>query len=138
MLRRLANDRRWRIREAVAMALQRIGEDDALELERILSAWLEHATFLEKRAAVAALAHPPLLGNTDFIRKCLEISNQLLADLAGAKAQDRKGEDFEVLKKGLGYARQDRDISWVIKENLKKSRSKKFAERVERVSRGLA
>ncbi|MBP1693723.1 MAG: uncharacterized protein H6Q37_1606, partial [Chloroflexi bacterium] len=59
-LRPFASDPRWRIREAVAMALQLVGD-------RNPTLWLETAgewaqgSWLEERAAVAALAEPRLL-----------------------------------------------------------------------------
>ena len=52
-LRRHASDPRWRIREAVAMALQLWGEADFEALGRAMHEWA-HGSSLERRAAAAA------------------------------------------------------------------------------------
>ena len=59
-LRQCASDRRWRIREAVAMALQRFGDVDMSALIQAMQAW-STGTPLEQRAAAAALCEPRLL-----------------------------------------------------------------------------
>ena len=60
ILRAAADDERWRTREGVAMAMQRIGEADVAALRAIVDAWLPEATLTGQRAIVAALAHPPI------------------------------------------------------------------------------
>ncbi len=60
LLRACASDPRWRTREGVAMALQRIGDADMGNLLSHLESWLS-GTWLEQRAAAAALAEPKLL-----------------------------------------------------------------------------
>ena len=59
-LRRLAEDPRWRIREAVAIALQRVGDADFAALHEEMERWAAGSP-LERRAAVAALCEPRLL-----------------------------------------------------------------------------
>ena len=59
-LRRRASDPRWRLREAVAMSLQRLGEQDMEALLSEMDSW-SRGSFLEQRAAVAALCEPSLL-----------------------------------------------------------------------------
>lgn len=92
ILRGYASDPRWRIREGVAMALQRLGNRITASLER---------------------------------------------------ADNRRSEDFLTLRQGLGYCwsvavvalplegkalmekwlvKSDKDIQWIMKENLKKAR----------------
>ena len=59
-LRAAASDPRWRVREAVAMAMQRLGDDDPARLVATCSTWARGNRF-EQRAAVAALCEPRLL-----------------------------------------------------------------------------
>jgi HEAT repeat protein len=140
LLRDLASDPRWRIREGVAMALQRMG---AAGMERLLAemeAWIQ-GNRLEQRAAAAALAEPALLGDPQVARRVLEILDRITATLEGAG--DRQSESFRTLRQGLGYCwsvavaalpeagkpfierwcrSTDRDVRWVMRENLKKNR----------------
>jgi hypothetical protein len=150
-VRRAASDSRWRIREAVAMSLQHLGEGNPVALRRILDDWLSDShggpltenALMERRAVLAALAHPPLLEEEQFARYALKTADRILQDTAVIPAEQRKGEAFQVLKKGMSYAlsvlvvhlpdegfallerwaeRSDPDIRRVLKENLKKKR----------------
>ncbi len=94
-LKRLANDGRWRMREAVAFGFQMIGEEDFGELRAMFSEWIEVANNLEKRAILVALAHPPFL-NEVRVKFCFEITDVILAQLD-------EGEHFDILKKGLEF-----------------------------------
>ncbi|HEY7035660.1 MAG TPA: hypothetical protein VH482_30240 [Thermomicrobiales bacterium] len=158
-LRELANDGRWRIREAVSVALQRIGEWDFAALAGIFDSWLPDANYLEQRAIVTALAHPPLLRSPEHARFSLGMTERVVANLAAAGANARKSDAFAVLKKGLGFAPSlfvaalpregfpilerwarsgDRDLTWIVRENLKKNRlSRPFAAEVARVAAEL-
>jgi hypothetical protein len=139
-LRRCASDRRWRIREAVAMALQRLGDVDMDALVQAMTAW-GTGTPLEQRAAAAALCEPRLLGQAKHARAVLRILDRITASVR--KVENRKSEDFIALRKGLGYCWSvavaalpdegkrlmekwlvdpDRDVHWIMKENLKKNR----------------
>jgi hypothetical protein len=139
-LRPYASDPRWRLREATAMALQRIGDRDISSLLRIARLWAE-GNWLEKRAVVAGLAEPRLLKEPQVVQQALDIFDQITTVFA--QAEDRKAEDFRVLRQGLGYAwsvlvaadpkagkprlerwfaSTDPDIRWVMRENLKKGR----------------
>ncbi len=154
-VRRAAADPRWRIREAVAFSLQHLGEGNPAALQRILDDWLSDGdgnggpltdrSLMERRAVLAALAHPPLLGEKEFARYALKTAERILEDAAGVPAEKRKAEAFRVLKKGLSYAlsvlvaelpeegfplmeqwarRSDTDIHRILVENLKKKRLK--------------
>jgi len=50
ILKKMAGDDRWRIREAVAFGFQRIGEDDFSEVKRIFSEGIAESGNREKRA----------------------------------------------------------------------------------------
>jgi hypothetical protein len=139
-LRQHASDPRWRIREAVAMALQRLGDVDMDSLIVEMEAWAE-GTFLEQRAAAAALCEPRLLGQPAHTRAVLRILDGITVSIM--QAEDRRSPDFSALRKGLGYCwsvavvalpgegkalmekwllNPDRDVRWIMSENLKKAR----------------
>jgi hypothetical protein len=139
-LRAWASDPRWRLREAVAIALQRWGRVDMPGLLREMTTWAR-GTRLEQRAAVAALCEPDLLGRPAQVRRVLTILDRITVSLASAA--DRKRDEFVALRKALGYgwsvavaadpaegkprmerwiADPDPDIRWVMRENLRKDR----------------
>jgi 3-methyladenine DNA glycosylase AlkC len=139
-LREFASDSRWRIREAVAMALQRVGDANIEFLLREMKEWSK-GNPLEKRAAIAALCEPRLLTSDKVAGSVLDILDEVTASFANLP--DRKSEDSEVLRKGLAYCwsvaaaahpdkgkkliekwtrNNDKDITWIMKENLKKNR----------------
>jgi len=140
ILRHHASDRRWRIREAVAMALQRLGDVDMERLLAEMQDWSK-GTPLEQRAAAAALCEPRLLAQAEHARAVLQILDRSTASLE--RVDDRRSEDFLTLRKGLGYCwsvavvalpvegkalmetwlvNSDKDVQWIMKENLKKAR----------------
>jgi hypothetical protein len=154
-VRSAANDPRWRMREAAAMALQRVGEAQSEELLKILEQWLQSPTLLELRAVAAALAHPPILADEGFARAGLGLADRILADVARREAAARKSEEFRVLRQGLGYALSvlaaalpgegfellerwarsgDPDIAWIIRENLKKKRLAGHGVRLKKIA----
>lgn len=139
-LRNFASDPRWRTREAVAMALQRFGKTNMDGLLEAMEQW-STGNMLEKRAAVAALCEPVLLREEKQIQHVLHILHEVTASLQNV--EDRRCDDFKALRKGLGYcwsvavvalpdlgkqmmeqwfASENKDIRWVMKENLKKKR----------------
>jgi len=143
-LRRYASDPRWRVREAVAMALQRIGLADMGLLLRTAGAWAKGGR-LEQRAAAAGLCEPVLLHDPAQVREVLEVLDGITASMEAAV--DRSTEDFRALRKGMGYCwsvavaalpregkkrmerwirSNDPDIAWAMKENLKKNRLAKM------------
>jgi hypothetical protein len=139
-LRFLACDPRWRMREGVAMALQRVGDRDMDLLLREMQTW-SLGNPLEQRAAAAAICEPRLLKQPEQIRSVLAILdhiNRSIIDL-----QNRRSEAFQALRKGLAYCwsvataalpeegkplmekwlmSPDHDIRWIMRENLKKNR----------------
>jgi hypothetical protein len=140
ILRRYASDPRWRIREAVAMALQRLGDVDMERLMAEMRDWSQ-GTLLEQRAAAAAVCEPRLLGQAEHARAVLRIVDEITA--AVERADNRRSQDFLTLRKGLGYCwsvavvalpaegkalmekwlvTPDKDVQWIMKENLRKAR----------------
>jgi hypothetical protein len=150
-LRTLANDPRWRMREAVPMALQRLIASHRRETLNILEQWAAGNSPLEMRAAAAGVAEPALLKDDETAQAALAL-HKAIFDRA-LEITDRRTDEFKALRKGLGYtlsvvvqalpeegfqlihalaATQDKDVLWIVKENLKKKRlTKNFPERVK-------
>lgn len=139
-LRGYACDPRWRIREGVAMALQRLGDVNMDLLLREMKVWSKGSP-LEQRAAAAALCEPRLLINPGQARQVIRILDTITASIE--KSKDRRSEEFQALRKGMGYCWSvavaaspesgkramekwyqsgDKDIRWIMRENLGKDR----------------
>ncbi len=134
LLKGLANDERWRMREAVAFGFQTIGENDFDELKTIVTEWIKESNNFEKRAILVSLAHPKFL-NPARAKFCLEISDKVLQNM-------NPREEFEVLRKGLEFTisvfvaanpeqgfgfmekwiGKNKLIDKIMKQNLKKNR----------------
>jgi hypothetical protein len=158
-LRLCASDPRWRIREGVAMALQRYGKADMAALLQAMERWSE-GSLLEKRAAAAGLCEPSLLCEREHAERVLEILDRITR--SACHTGERKSDDFRVLRKALGYcwsvavvalpergrammeqwfASDDKDVAWILRENLRKKRLTRIdAEWVEKwkVQLGMA
>ncbi len=140
VLRVHASDPRWRTREAVAMALQRLGDVDMDQLIHAMQEWGKGTPF-EQRAAAAALCEPRFLGQPNHARAVLQILDGITATIE--QVTNRRSDDFRALRKGLGYCwsvaaaalpaegkrliekwlvSADKDVQWIMRENLKKAR----------------
>ena len=143
-LRSFASDPRWRLREGVAMALQRLGKQDMRRLLDAMEKW-SSGNWLEKRAAAAALAEPVLLHNEEDALAALQILDRITASMENSG--DAKKEGYKVLQQGLGYcwsvvvvaapqqgkrlmekwlACPNRVIQRIMQENLKKNRLRRM------------
>src|SRR5215207_3897094 len=139
-LRKYASDRRWRVREAVATGLQLAGDQNIDLLLNEMQKW-SRGNWYEKRAAAAALAEPRLLKDPQQVGQSLWVLNEITT--AMERAGDSRDDSFKVLRKAMGYCwsvvvaalpeagkpilekwltSQDKDILWMMKENLKKNR----------------
>jgi hypothetical protein len=135
-----ASDPRWRIREAVATGLQLAGDQDMDLLLKEMAKWGK-GNWYEKRAAAATLAEPRLLKKPKHAKQVLVILDEITGSMEDA--EDRKDESFRVLRQGMAYCwsvavaalpeagkpimekwltSRDKDIRWIMKENLKKNR----------------
>lgn len=142
LLRQRANDTRWRVREAVAMALQRWGDADLPAMTAEAERWASGSR-LEQRAVVAGLCEPRLLASPEQVRRVLALLDRVTEMIS--EAAERKSEEFRVLRQCLGYAWSvaaaalpdegkayiekwlacpDTDIQWIMRENFKKKRLK--------------
>lgn len=139
-LRRHADDPRWRVREAVAMALQAWGDVDVDGLLDEMDRWAD-GTPLQGRAAMAALCEPRLLGRPRTVARTLAILDHLTRSVrdGGSSA----AADVRVLRQALGYGwsvaiaadaaiglpafepwldEPSTDVRWIVRENLAKAR----------------
>jgi len=159
MLEHYACSAQWRVREGVAIAFQHLLTTIPHDTLRHLIKLATHGNYLQQRAAIAAIAEPPLLHNQDLLESALKIQRIVLDRLRNASKPDRKTEDLRTLRRTLGYtisvvtaalpeqgfalmrecaAWNDADITWVLRENLKKKRLSKFAEDTEALTKMLA
>jgi hypothetical protein len=153
-LRELASDPRWRVREGVAMALQRIGRENMPMLLAEMKRWMHGDAFVQ-RAVVAGLCEPPILTNNAEVVQVLEVLDHITSSLASSS--DRRGDGFRVLRQALGYGwsvalaaapenavpylekwleSKDKDVAWVMKSNLGKSRMAPLRDSLARPAPG--
>jgi hypothetical protein len=144
LLRTLASDPRWRIREAVALGLQKYGETSIESLLELMTDWSK-GSLLERRAVVATLCEPGLLKQKEIAVRVLDILDDITASML--EEEERRVEDYRVLRKALGYGwsvavvanpevgkprmeewmqSEDSDIIWIMRNNLKKKRLSKM------------
>ena len=142
-LRTHASDQRWRVREAVAMALQRLGDADPGRLKSLVLEWTSDADPLVLRAAAAAICEPRLLATPSMAAAAIEVCRRATESLAALPPDSRHHDDVRTLRKGLGYcwsvavaadpgpglpvfaaleASPDADVAWIVRENRKKKR----------------
>jgi hypothetical protein len=142
-LRRHAADDRWRVREAVAMALQRLGDADLPRLVDLVLDWVDDPDPLVQRAAAAAICEPRLLATPAAAATAVEVCRRATASLAALPADRRRDPDVRTLRQGLGYCWSvavaadpgpglvafgrlegvdDEDVAWIARENRKKKR----------------
>lgn len=139
-LRKFASDTRWRIREAVATGLQLSGDQDMDLLVSEVKKWIK-GNWYEKRAAAAALAEPRLLKQSQHAKQVLEVLDKITESM---ETDDKSKDDsYKVLRQGMAYCwsvavvalpeigkplmekwlvSTDKDVRWMMKENLKKNR----------------
>ena len=147
-LRELASDQRWRVRESVAIALQRLGRDNMARLLAEMKIWADGDAYVQ-RAAVAGLCEPALLKSNADTVGVLAILDHITRSLAAST--NRADEGFRVLRQALGYGwsvaaaaapgnatpylekwlrSTDKDVMWVMKSNLGKSRMAGLREKL--------
>jgi hypothetical protein len=149
VLHQHAADGRWRVREGVAMALQRAGDDDPARAFSVAERWASDPDPLVRRAAVAAVCEPRLLRDTAFARRALALVDRVTAELALLPDAPRRSAPVRTLRQALGYAwsvavaalpaeglaafarldgNPDPDITWIVREHRKKARLKRLLE----------
>jgi 3-methyladenine DNA glycosylase AlkC len=122
------------------MGLQRLGDTDMERLLSEMKRW-SRGNFLEMRAAAASLCEPRLLKQIQHAKETPLILDRITTSIAGAK--NRNTDAFKALRKSMGYcwsvavaanpdagmsmmeqwfSTRDKDIRWIMRENLKKKR----------------
>lgn len=153
-LRVMAIDARWRTRESVAMGLQRLLVADFEATALVVAGWARSGDPLVMRAAVAGLAEPAVLTDSARAGCALDAMACALDWLRAPPAERRRDEPVRTLRQALGYALSvataadpeggfalmsraaawgDRDVDWVLKQNLSKRRLAAWPERVAQV-----
>jgi hypothetical protein len=141
-LRVHAGDERWRTREAVAMALQRIADTDFDRAVAVVSGWVRDG-WLARRSVVAGLCEPRLLTSPRRTAAVLDLLDTITEMLASADEEVRRDPHYRTLRQGLGYCWSvavasdpiagptrlerwidvdDKDVRWVMRSNLAKKR----------------
>jgi hypothetical protein len=109
-------------------------------MHKLAGEW-SHGSAFEQRAAAAGICEPRLLGEKRTARSALKLLDRITAGVP--QARERSDEGLDALRKGLGYgwsvavvampdegkrmmekwlASEDRDIQWIMAENLRKAR----------------
>ncbi|MFT3877320.1 MAG: HEAT repeat domain-containing protein [Propioniciclava sp.] len=148
-LRQHAADHRWRVREAVAMALQRLGDVDASRLTALVFDWVDDDHPLVQRAAVAGICEPRLLTNDRTATAARQACRRATDHLAALPRERRTDPDVRTLRQALGYCwsvavaaapepgipaflalgdAPDADVAWIVRENRKKKRLAKLLD----------
>ena len=142
-LRQHAADTRWRVREAVAMALQRLGDADLPRLLDLIRRWAADPNPLVQRAAIAGICEPRLLKTQDAVDCATRACAATTRALAARPRSERRDPAVRALRQALGYcwsvavaagpatgfpafrelyASSDSDVAWIVRENGKKTR----------------
>ncbi len=143
LLAERATDASWRVREAVAMAGQRIGDDDPAQMLALVETWAGSEDPLTVRAAIATVCEPRLLRDSESTTAALRTCQVATDFLAALPAARRREPDVRTLRQALGYCwsvavaadpaaglpafdaltgSADPDVGWVVRENRKKRR----------------
>ncbi len=156
-LKALSNDSRWRIREAVAKGIYETTAVKSVGTLKEIETWISKDQWLSMRAVVTGVARPKLLQDDQIRKQALELHKKVFIQVK--TSQDRKSEEFKILRKGLAYSlsvvvqaipeegfeylkelvtSQDKDILWILKQNLKKNRLiKNFPAKVRAINKQL-
>ncbi|MFT4108837.1 HEAT repeat domain-containing protein [Propionicimonas sp.] len=135
-------DERWRVREACAIAAQRIGDADAPLLRGLVEAWTSSSDALVVRAGIAAICEPRLLTDPRTAAAALVACRRATEHLLAVPASARRAPGVRTLRQALGYCwsvavaatpeaglaafaalpTDDPDVAWIVRENRKKRR----------------
>jgi hypothetical protein len=151
LLHARAGEDSWRAREAVAMALQRVGDQDTARLRRLVAAWVADADPLVRRAAVAGVCEPRLLHDPATARSALDACARATASIEALPAAERRRPEVRTLRQALGYCwsvavagspeeglpaflalgtSTDPDVVWIDRSNRGKARLRRVLDAV--------
>ena len=158
-LKHYASSPFWKVCDFVAMAYQRLLQADSLTTLAHLMELARSGNYLLQRTAVTTLAEPQLFYSSDLVMPALEVQRIVLSYVHTVPVWERRGEDFRILRRALGHTVSvvtaaapeegfallsecatwnDADITWVLRENLRKKRLAKFIRDFVRTSDILA
>jgi hypothetical protein len=144
----------WRVREAAALAIQKLLSAAPDETLLLLMDLLDHGDCLQMRACLAAISETTLLNSAQFITSALIMQRIAVEYLHALPSVERRRTDVRVLRQTLGYTLSvvtaanpddgfalmceiatwnDPDINWVLRENLKKRRLARFRDYTDKV-----
>lgn len=139
-VRQYASHSSWRIREAVAIGIQKMVDENLCDVIKILDGWTSGNDY-EKRAVIASLCEPKLLNDKSNVKRILNILSKMMASFASVTGTLSEGQI--ALRKAAGYCwsvaivaspedgkksfekllpAKNKHILWIIRENLKKNR----------------
>ncbi|MBE6482840.1 MAG: HEAT repeat domain-containing protein [Actinomyces ruminicola] len=147
--RRLATDGRWRVREAVTIGLQLLGDSDLQTLVSLVRSWADDEDPLVQRAAAVAICEPRLLRTAEAARIAIEVCQRTTDHLIALPVQARKTPAARTLRKSLGYCWSvavaadpgaglpvfaaldvgDPDVAWIVTQNRRKKRLSKLLDK---------
>ncbi len=148
-----------RIREGVTIAYQHLLVADSSTVIASLKSLAVEGNYLQQLAAVAAVAEPYLLYDAKLVEVALLLQRIVLENVRRVPVRERKFEDFKLLRRTLGYTLSvvtaaipeqgfalmrecatwcDDDITWILRENLKKKRLARFSQYTADVAQLLA
>lgn len=154
----LAHSPLWRVREAVAMGVQRMLAANWPSTVRRLHRRAVGATALEWRAIAAGIAEPGLLAEPGRALDALDLQYGAFAYLRRLPPESRREEAVRTLRQALGYTASvvvgaapeagfaqlgawaawgDPDVRWAVRQNLKKKRLAAWPDAVARVQAAL-
>jgi len=158
VLRAAAIDPRWRMREAAALGLQRLGELDTPGLCALLRPWLADASDLQLRLVMVTVAHPPILDDAGVRAVGWDAAERALERVRGHHTED--AETLRILVAALSFtpsvyaAAEPREgfrrlarwaearevaVKKLVVANLRKARlAKRYPDECERVAETLA
>lgn len=146
-----------RIREGVELAFRSLLEADPQDIMTHLMELALQGDYLQQRVAIATVSEPVVLYTPDILAVALRMQRVVLERLHRASA-DSKNEAFRLLRRTLGYTLSvitaaapeegfalmkecavwnDPNITWILRENLKKKRLAKFTQHTEEVAKLL-
>ncbi|GAA1408463.1 hypothetical protein GCM10009600_25140 [Oerskovia paurometabola] len=149
LLRVRAAEGSWRVREAVAMALQRIGDAETATLVALVASWVDDQDPLVRRAAVAGICEPRLLRTPATVTAALDACAAATASIHALPPDARRDTGVRTLRQALGYCwsvavagdpasglprfaalrgSDDPDVAWVVRENEKKTRLRRLLD----------
>jgi hypothetical protein len=98
-----AADARWRVREGVAMALQRLGDADLPRLLELVTRWAADTNALVQRAVIAGICEPRLLKTQDAVECATRTCAEMTHALAARTTDERRDAGVRALRQALGH-----------------------------------